>query len=165
MSNVKFIARTGILLALALGFQSLGLAQPITGPVVNAILYIAAMMTGGLSGVVIGLTTPWIAYITGIMKLAPAVPVIIAGNVTLVITYVLVSKVNKYAALALAAVAKWLVMTAGIKYLLAQAVKLPPAVVTTLTIAQLWTALGGAVIALLVGASLENWQKNRKVTS
>jgi len=54
-SKIKFITRTGILLAVALVVQMGGLPQPITGPLINTVLYLAALLVGSWSGIIIGI--------------------------------------------------------------------------------------------------------------
>ncbi len=156
--ELKTLTRTAILLGLTLAFQSLRLPQPVTGPIINAVLYTAAGIIGPISGVIIGATTPWIAYAVGISRLAPAVPVIMLGNISLVVVFALLVRANKYVAAIAAAAAKWAVMSLGVKYIVAPQIPIPPPVYASLTILQLWTALGGAALSLLVMASLHAWQ-------
>ena len=66
--NLKFFTRTAILLALTLAFQMLKLPQPMTGPAVNAMLFISTAAVGIWGGVIIGALTPWIAFINGILN-------------------------------------------------------------------------------------------------
>jgi hypothetical protein len=160
--QVRTLTRAAIFLGLALAIQLTGLQQAIVGPGVNAVLLLATAMVGPVAGALIGITTPWIALLLGILKFAPALPVIIAGNLTLVLVFHLLRKVNVYAGAVGAAVAKYAVMAAGIKVLVATAVRVPPAVVIALTITQLWTALGGAAVALLVLKSSEIWARGRR---
>ncbi|HHV79685.1 MAG TPA: ECF transporter S component [Firmicutes bacterium] len=154
-SGLTFLIRTAVLLALAVAFQSLGLNQWVTGPVVNAILGVASISTGWTSGVLVGLFTPWVALTMGIMKFAPAVPVIIAGNIIYSLVFSLPYRFNKFFAGAAAAVAKFAVMTAGMKFIVAKNAKVPAPVMASLTVTQLYTALIGSAVALLVLASLE----------
>ncbi len=148
------IVRTGVLAALALALQAMNLPQPVTGPGVNAVLFVASMYAGPLSGVLIGLLTPWVALVTGLMKLAPAVPVIMAGNVTLALVAGYLGKINRYVGLAAASVLKFGVMTLGIRYLLSTGTRIPAVAYTSLTLTQLFTALGGAVVAAAILAAL-----------
>jgi hypothetical protein len=53
-----------------------------------------------------------------------------------------------------ASVLKYGVMTLGIKYLMSAGTKIPAAAYASLTITQLFTALGGAVVAAAVLAAL-----------
>jgi len=90
----KIFTRTAILLALTLAFQMLKLPQPMTGPAVNAMLFISTAAVGIWGGVIIGALTPWIAFINGILNpvLAPAIPFIMLGNAVLCIVFGLVKK-------------------------------------------------------------------------
>lgn len=148
------VVRTGVLAALALALQAMNLPQPVTGPGVNAVLFVGSMYVGPLAGILIGILTPWVALLTGIMKLAPAVPVIMAGNVILAIVAGYLGKLNRYAGLGAASVLKFGVMTLGLRYLLSTGTKIPAVAYTSLTITQLFTALGGAVVAAAVLAAL-----------
>ncbi len=74
--DIRRVTRTAILIALTVAFQSLGLQQMVTGPVVNMFLYLAVMTVGIWGGVVTGLITPAVALWVGILKsaMAPMVP-------------------------------------------------------------------------------------------
>lgn len=148
--SLQAIVKTGVLAALAIALQMMNLPQPVTGPGINAILFVAACYVGPLSGALIGILTPWLALVTGVMALAPAVPVIMAGNVTLALVAGYVGRINRYAGLGLASVLKFGVMTAGVRYIVSTGTKVPPVAYTTLTITQLFTALGGAVVAAII---------------
>ncbi|MBA7583593.1 hypothetical protein ES708_25539 [subsurface metagenome] len=56
-----------LLLAVALVVQMGGFPQPITGPLVNTILYLAALLVGSWSGIIIGICTPVMAFMRGIL--------------------------------------------------------------------------------------------------
>lgn len=147
--------RVALLLALALAVQSARLGQAVTGPLINAILLLAGAYTGMAGGVLVGLITPWVALTMGIMRLAPAVPVVMAGNAVLVIVFVLVRNLVKsgwgdYLGAGLGAVAKYVTMTVGLTVLVAPRVRVPPPAMFALTTMQLYTALGGALLAVLV---------------
>jgi len=147
--------RAAMLLALALAVQSARMTQTVTGPLINAILLLAGAYTGMAGGVLVGLITPWVALTMGIMRLAPAVPVIMAGNAVLVIVFVLIrnlvrSRWGDYLGAGLGAVAKYVTMTAGLTLLVAPRVRVPPPAMFALTTMQLYTALGGALLAVLV---------------
>ncbi|MCR4440798.1 MAG: ECF transporter S component [Peptococcaceae bacterium] len=157
--TTKMITRSALILALAIAVQSVRMPQFVTGPVVNALLFLAASLIGPVSAALIGLCTPVIAFAFGIMPLAPAVPVIILGNVTLALVFGYLPK-NPYLGMIAAAVAKYGVMTLGVYYLLPLLLKinLPPKIVDMLTTPQLFTALGGGVLALVLLKAL-SWLK------
>ncbi len=166
--NIKLrdIVRTAVVAALAVAFQALNLQQPITGPAINAILYVASIFIGPMSGLAVGLLTPWIALITGIMKLAPAIPVIMAGNSILALVSGYFSKHNRYAAMGLAALLKYIVMTLGVKILIARGASIPTPVYSSLTLTQLVTAISGAVLAAVVLRGLEQFEgRNGRISS
>jgi uncharacterized membrane protein len=157
--RLQDVVRTGILAALAVALQATTLPQPVTGPGINAVLFVASLYVGPLAGACVGIITPWVALLMGINKLAAAVPVIMLGNVTLALVAGYAAKFNKYVAMALAAVLKFAVMTLGIKYLMSTGTNIPAAAYTSLTITQLFTAMGGAVVAAIVLAALSRATK------
>jgi len=147
-----------VLLALTLTVQFLGLPQWFTGPLVNAFLLLASSLVGMGSGVVIGLLTPWIALLRGILPppLAPVVPFIMLGNALLVIIFSLITRKREVLwlnvlALSLAAFGKYLLLSQAVRCL----VEVPPRVAQAMQIPQLLTALAGGAIALLVGGAVK----------
>ncbi len=157
-SWLLWLTRTAVLLALTLAVQFLGLPQWFTGPLVNAFLLLASSLVGMGSGVVIGLLTPWIALLRGILPppLAPVVPFIMLGNALLVIIFSLITRKKEVPwlnvlALVLAAFGKYLLLSQAVRYL----VEVPPRVAQAMQIPQLLTALAGGAIALLVGGAVK----------
>ena len=157
-SWLLWLTRTAVLLALTLTVQFLGLPQWFTGPLVNAFLLLASSLVGMGSGVVIGLLTPWIALLRGILPppLAPVVPFIMLGNALLVIIFSLITRKKEVLwlnvlALSLAAFGKYLLLSQAVRYL----VEVPPRVAQAMQIPQLLTALAGGAIALLVGGAVK----------
>lgn len=163
--TTRMITRSALILALAIAIQSVRLPQAVTGPLINTLLFIAVATTGTLSGVLVGLFTPIIAFTLGIMALAPAVPVIIAGNIVLALVFGYIK--NMYLGFVAAAVAKFAVMALGVYYVLPLlvSINLPPKVIATLTTPQLFTALGGGVIALIILKALNMFNKNKELQS
>lgn len=97
-----WIARTAVLLAIAVLFQSLRLLIPVlaaipVGPItldqlligtlVNLTLCIAAGMTGFWSGAVIGVLTPTIAFFEGALKFPLMIPFVAVGNIVIVLIF------------------------------------------------------------------------------
>jgi uncharacterized YccA/Bax inhibitor family protein len=146
MNYTKWIARTGLLMALTIVIQMFGFPPFITGPLVNMMLFISTYLLGGLGGALIGSLTPWIALLRGILlpPLAPMVPFIIAGNITLVVIYHLLQKKNKYLGIGLASLLKFTILTSGVRFL----VNLPPKIAKVMQFPQLLTALAGGLLAL-----------------
>ena len=147
-NRIRWISRTAILLAIALVFQMGGFPQFITGPLVNTVLYLAAMIVGWQGGLIIGIFTPVIAAMRGILPppLAPLIPFIALGNAMLVILFFLLKSKNKIAGIMIASVVKFLVLVSAVKLL----VQVPPAIAQMMSFPQLVTALAGGFIALLI---------------
>jgi len=159
--STRTITRSALILALVIAVQSVRMPQFVTGPVVNALLFLAAATIGPVSAVLIGLSTPVIAFAFGIMPLAPAVPVIMLGNAVLGLVFgFLIHK--PYLGIVLASAAKYGVMWLGVYYLLPFLlnINLPPKMVAALTTPQLFTALGGGALALIIIKALHWFKKN-----
>ncbi|MEW6725102.1 MAG: ECF transporter S component [Bacillota bacterium] len=154
---LRFLTRTAVLLGLTFAIQFLRLPQGFTGPAINFMLLVAAATVSPWAGVLIGLITPWLAFAFGILPapLAPAIPFIMAGNATLSLTFGYIyrrrSLVRGIIGVVAAAVLKLVVLGGAVRYLLA----LPPKISVALQIPQLYTALSGGVVALVVIAALE----------
>lgn len=152
--KIKLITRTALLLALTVAFQGIKLGQFVTGPLVNAVLYISAYAVGWPGGIFIGAVTPWIALLTGILKpaLAPAVPFIMLGNALLVVGFSLLNTFNSYVAVLCASVVKFLILYVSTRFLL----QLNPAIASALQLPQLVTALIGGALAMIVISALNS---------
>jgi hypothetical protein len=150
--NVLFITRTAILMALTLAIQMMGMPQYVTGPLVNTMLYVAAVFVGIWGGVAIGLITPVVAFWRGILPppLGPMIPFIALGNVILVIVYGLLEKRNKYVAVVAASIIKYLVLAGAVRLIVA----VPPKIAQMMQVPQLITALAGGAIAILLSEIL-----------
>lgn len=164
--NVNYLAKTGVLLALALTFQIgfSSFAQPAVGPLVNMTLFIAAIYVGTLSAALIGTLTPLSAFLLGIMPLFPIVSFIMIANLTLVILFTFVRRVNgKYGdvlGVIAGAVGKFLFLSISVRYVASYFLpQVPPKIVEMMTFPQLYTALVGGLIALLVSKKLIKYNK------
>ena len=147
VSTTQWITRSAILLALTLAFQIVGLPQPVTGPAVNAMLILSALLAGPASGVIIGSLTPIIAWQRGILPppLGPMVPFIAVANAVLVILFSLLGKRYPILGVAVGALAKFAVLATAVQLV----VTVPPPVAAAMGFPQLITALAGGAIALL----------------
>jgi len=150
--NIKFLTYTAVLLAVALVFQMGGFPQPVTGPLVNMVLYIAVLFVGTISGVVVGIFTPIIAYIRGILPppLMPIIPFIALGNAVLCILFGMFKDKTYVGALISASMVKFLILFLAVKFL----VDIPEAAAQMMSFPQLLTALGGGFLAFLVYRAL-----------
>ena len=147
-TNIRWMSRTAILLAIALVFQMGGFPQFITGPLINTVLYLAAMIVGWQGGMLIGILTPVIASIRGILPppLTPLIPFIALGNSILVILFFWLQSKNKIAGIIIASLAKFLLLVSAVKLV----VQVPPAIAQMMSLPQLITALAGGAIALVL---------------
>ena len=147
-NKIIFITRTGILLAAALVVQMIGLPQPITGPLINAMLYLSALLVGSWSGIIIGICTPIIAFMRGILPaiLGPMIPFIALSNGVLVLIFGFSIRKNKILGIILASLAKYAILAIAVKFI----VDVPDAIAQIMSLPQLFTALAGGAIALLV---------------
>ncbi len=157
ISSAAFITRTGILLGLALIFQIgfRAFAQPLVGPLVNFVLLFSAITVGTTSGIIIGIITPLIAFFAGITPLMPVVPFIMLGNASLVISFNYVRKrlswYPEYIGVVVAALVKFAVLAFSVRYLVILFVpRVPPALIAALSLPQLYTALIGGILAIVL---------------
>lgn len=156
--GLQFITRTAVLLAIVLAVQSLRLPTYFTGPAVNAVLILATLFSGLLSGITIGCITPLVAMVTGIIPpaAAPLVPVIMAANITLTVVFFLLDKFNRYLAWVGAAVAKFGVFYLSLNFLLgAIGIQVPGPLLAAFQIPQLYTALAGGLLAIVIARYLK----------
>ncbi len=151
-NKIKLITRTGILLAVALVVQMGGFPQPITGPLINTVLYLAALLVGSWGGIIIGVCTPVIAFMRGILPapLGPMIPFIALGNGVLVIVFSLLKGKNKIFGIIIASLAKYLILFTAVSYI----VDVPDKIAQIMSLPQLFTALSGGVITMLAYKAL-----------
>lgn len=170
--KTKLITRTAILLALAIVFQMAGrFLGPqnnlIVGPLVNAILLVAAEITGLWGGITIAVVAPLVSALTNKAPIAPLVlsfsPFIIAGNAILVLAYYYLRNKSRIAGVGAGAVLKFAFLFGAIT-MFVDLMKLPPKVATVLTglfgWPQLLTAAIGGVVALAILRALKKALKD-----
>ena len=157
--DIRRVTRTAILIALTVAFQSLGLQQMITGPVVNMFLYLAVMTVGIWGGAVTGLVTPVAALWVGILKpaMAPMVPAIALGNAALAVLFGLISGIGgrtsatfRVIGVLIGSLVKFLILSTTVKYL----VQVPGPLAKMMQGTQLATALIGGALALVLAEIL-----------
>lgn len=160
--STQVVTRSAFILGLAIAVQMVKLPQPVTGPVINALLFLATALVGPVSAVLIGLCTPVVAFVFGIMPFAPAMLIIILGNASLALTYGILAK-RQLLAFGAAALVKFAVMSAAVWYIVPglMGIKVPAKVAATLTTPQLFTALGGAVLAFIILQAMERFTKQK----
>ncbi|MDZ7721579.1 MAG: ECF transporter S component [candidate division KSB1 bacterium] len=158
---LRKLTRIVVLLTLTLIIQLFGLPQLITGPLINMMLLITALILDPLSGILLGMLTPLVALFRGQLPplLAPMVPFIIVGNAIWVGVFALIrpsvnrnllSSVRTWIALLTAALLKtlWLFATARFLLPLLLGKHLPDALIAAMSFPQFITAVAGGAFAL-----------------
>lgn len=161
--DVRKLVQTSLMLALSLVFQIgfANFAQPVVGPLVNMVLFITAALVSPWSAIAVGIITPLMAFIVGIMPMFPLVPVIMIGNGVLVAAFSYCYhqpklKFGEYIGVVVAALFKFLFLATAIRHIVPLFVpKVPPTLVTALSFNQFVTAIIGGVIALIVIKSIK----------
>ena len=165
--KVLWLTQTAVLLALLVTLQTITkpLGQLVTGSCVNALLAIACLFGGLSCGITVALISPVMAFLLGIAPQILTVPAIMAGNAIYVtVLHFAAGKQlwRHFLALISAAVTKFVVLygiVAGIicgllsqPLLASGALKAPmlKALPVTFGVAQLFTALIGGGVAMLI---------------
>lgn len=151
LPDIRTLTRLALLLALTLAIQAFRLPAVVTGPLVNFMLILTTILVGTMGGVFVGLITPWIALLAGILAapLAPAVPFIMAGNAVycLISGLLMKTKTGLWLAVIPASMVKFFVIGGAAAYLL----ELPAPLTQVLLFPQLINALIGGAAAAAVG--------------
>ena len=141
-----FIALTGIATIAPLFHQ-----QMITGPIVNATLFVATIILGAQMGIFAGLIPSVIALSVGTLPpaLAPMIPYIMISNVILILTFNFLKGKNYWLAITLASFLKFLFLfsTSSLVISLLMKKELAGSVALMMSWPQLVTALMGGILA------------------
>ena len=118
--HTKFVVRTAVLLALCVAVQQFkSVSQFITGPLVNLILILAVLAVGLWGGVAIAVLSPLMAALISpapVMKLVPQmVPLIMVGNLVLVVCIHLLREKKLWMGLALGTLLKPAALALGVQ--------------------------------------------------
>jgi len=106
--DYHLLARMAALLFAAWLIPFLGFGQEVTGPLVNALLFLSVETVGVSNAILVGCVPSFVAWSKGILP-APMlvmIPFIIAGNALLVITFGFLRRFNYWLAVAVAAALK-----------------------------------------------------------
>jgi hypothetical protein len=162
-SKTLFITRLAVLLSLTLAFQMIGLPQPVTGPVINALIFLSCALFGPWTALVLGCLTPLAALVSGQLPapLWPLSPCVATANGILVFSFYIIRKgfALRSAPFTAAAAAISIILPSLFKFVfLAFCVKillpimlgrvLPPPLAYAFTAPQFFTALAGGALAL-----------------
>ena len=168
--KIRWITETAVMLALLVCLQALTkpMGQLVTGSCVNTVLAVAALVGGLNCGLVVALCSPVLAYLLGIAPQILTVPAIMVGNTVFVVLLSwladktgknLVRQVIAWVAAAAAKFAALYAIVVGLicgvlsEGLLAAGTLKPPmlqALPKTFSLPQLFTALIGGAVALLI---------------
>jgi len=145
---IQFIALVGI--ATAAPFF---LSQAITGPIVNATLFIAVVLLGSGSAILVGLIPSLVSLSAGLLPavLAPMIPFIMVGNTVLILIFAALRKKNYWAGMISASALKalWLFATSSVVINLLLKKEIASQVALMMSWPQLLTALAGGVLAFI----------------
>ena len=152
------LTRSAMLLALTLVFQ-IGFrqfAQPLVGPLVNMMLLLSTMVVGIPMAIVIGCLTPIIAFLAGIMGVLPLVPIIaIANTIYIVVFGIIIGKrealTQQILGLIASSAGKFLFLYLAVRTILPMFIPVvKPPIIATFSFPQLWTALIGGALAIII---------------
>jgi hypothetical protein len=180
-NKAKWITRTALLLALTIVFQSIRVFVPtlslvnlgimdlstlVIGSLVNLALLASARFVGPLSGVIISVVAPIIAFSQGHVPIVYMIAPIAIGNLVLVLVYYYGSKgMPEAVALMAAAVVKFAALFVMVRYivipLFVKADKLKAALSAGFSWPQLITAVVAGVITLIIFPALKRAVKDR----
>ncbi len=159
-SNARWIwlAKVGLAVSLGLLIPALRLPQPITGPLVNALLILTVLGAGVPAAIVVGVVTPLVALLNGVLPLPLLVliPFIALANAAYVLVFGALRSRNYWLGLACGSVLKCVLLFAAVTWLVqltsdaiagGKAASLPHATVGMMQWPQLATALAGGVLA------------------
>jgi len=130
--------------------------QAITGPIVNATLFLGVVLIGTKYALFIGLLPSVIALSVGLLPpiLAPAIPFIMLSNAILIIVFGFLKKYNFWLGVTSASLIKFLFLFSSSSIILKLITK-KEIVSAVLSWNQLLTALVGGVIAFLILKALK----------
>jgi len=162
MNNVKVLAinrekivKLGIfasLLSIAL-VVPLSHRQNVTGPVVNATLFITTSILGTQAGILVGLIPSVVALSAGLLPpvLAPMVPFIMIGNTILILSFDALKNKNYWISVATSSFLKFIFLYATSSVVVNLLLKkdIAQQVVIMMSWPQLVTAIAGGVLAYL----------------
>lgn len=170
--KTKFVARTGVLIALAAVFQIVFSLIPLSpilktallGAMVNLVLYVAGVSVGPISAVAISFITPLVAFLTGKLPLAVLIPFVGLGNAVMVLSYWLVRRNGRealdYFGLGLSAVLKFGIMQFMVSVIVPHLPGIKPPMIKSLSLTwsypQFIAAAAGAVLSVFVVKALSN---------
>jgi len=136
--------------------------QAVTGPIINATLFVSVILLGAQNAILVGLIPSLIALSVGLLPpiLAPMIPFIMASNTILIIVFDYLKERSFWLRVILASVLKFIFLfsTSSIVVNLLLKKEIASKVVTIMSWPQLLTALAGGLIAYIF---LKNIKTNK----
>lgn len=149
-AQVKTIAQFAALLGIAT-ILPLFHQQWLTGPMVNAVLYVAVVLLGTQNAIILGLLPSTIALAVGLLPpvLAPMIPFIIISNTIMVVSFAALKEKNYWLGIAVSSFVKFVFLwsTSYVVVNLLLKKEIASTVSTMMAWPQLFTALIGGIIA------------------
>ncbi|MEA2088616.1 MAG: iron hydrogenase [Patescibacteria group bacterium] len=162
VADAKIIANFLFLAGLSILIPAFFHIQFITGPMINAILFLSVVLLGRSSALLIGMIPSVIALSFGLLPalLAPMVPFIMLSNAILIMVFSWLEK-KYWAAVLIASTAKFLFLYFSCSIIMDLIFKkeLALKISQILGWTQLATAILGGIIAFLILKSLKIWQR------
>jgi len=152
-ANSKTIAEFMSLLLIAVIAPIFGV-QAITGTLVNATLFLATVLLGTETAVLIGIIPSIVSLATGLIALAvaPMVPFIVLSNAILVVIFSLLRKKSYWTGVAAASVLKFVFLSGVSSFIIGNFVSAAIAFKIALMASdmQLFTAVSGGILAYII---------------
>ena len=154
--SIKVLTKSGIFaLFLAIAIAAPFIKQQfITGPIVNAVLYVSTVILGIGAGVLIGFLPSMISAFAGLLPipLLPMIPYIIMSNAILALTFGVLRKKNFWLGVFAASILKFVFLFLSSSFIVNFFIKqsLPKPIIQMMAWPQLITALIGGVIAFVL---------------
>ena len=127
--------------------------QAITGPIVNATLFVSVFLLGAQNAILVGLIPSLIALSVGTLPapLAPMIPFIMMGNTILIISFTFLRRKNYWLGVILASLLKFLFLfyTTSVVTQLILKKEIAIKAATMMSWPQFLTAIAGGVLAYL----------------
>ena len=154
LALIQFIALMGIATMAPLFHQ-----QAITGPIINATLFVSVILLGTQNAILVGLTPSLIALSVGLLPpiLAPMIPFIMVGNTLLIMVFSYLREKNFWIGMILASILKFIFLfgTSSIVINLLLKKEIASQVAMMMSWPQLFTALAGGLIAYIFLKSIK----------
>lgn len=163
IKNESAIAHTGsayvtaaqfIVLLMAAIFAPAINVQLLTGTLVNATLFLGAVLIGVPAAILIGIIPSLVSSVTGLLPavMLPMVPFIILGNAVLIVIFAVLRKRSYFRAVILASLAKFALLSSVSSFVIGYFVpaKVASNLAVMMSYPQLLTALSGGMLAYAV---------------